>query len=369
MKQILLGFLLALTVSACQDKAQPAKPPTTPKDTIVTPKHYLHLVGTIKDLPITMDLNFFKPPKKWDWMLQEGYYTGSYYYDKYQEPIEVWQYQDTTGVIILSERYAYNEENRFVGNFENGIFKGKWYDGYRRFSFPFELRPDTSANAVPLEFMTYYDAFELFKGKEESPVAEFSIGALWPLFYKDEATTTFLQKEFLKILAPDSLAATVNAPKGYFLKAKQNYFRAYADAMREEEESLGENEEGYFPNYSEQQDMKVIWNEDGLLSIGALWYEYSGGAHGNYGSTYYTFDVKNKALLTEEAIFQQNFVEKVAQALKNSAERTYDSDSQDFSPLEDMALDALKPNGNFYVTGGGIGYNFVPYEVGPYALG
>lgn len=328
-----------------------------------TPKYYLHLRGTIKDLPVTMNLSYHNPPNAQN-SAATAYYHGSYYYDKYQEPIELHQAKDSSGVLILTEKYAYDEDNRFVGTLNGDTFSGKWYDGYRQFSFPFQLTIVKNED-VTFDYQSFSDTYKVFPEKEDSPLAEFGLSALWPRDYKNPDATAFLKKAIINMIADTSLTKSALTPEDYFDKAKTKYFKNYQEEIKTTEH------EGSPPvfNYGSDTDMSIVWNADDFLSIGVLNYEFTGGAHGNYGTIYHVLDIKNTKKLTEQDVFKPNFEKTIAKALLASAERTFDSDMNDYTPIDAISKEELKPNGNFFITGGGVGYNFVPYEVGPYAIG
>ncbi|MFT4973751.1 MAG: hypothetical protein ACI9XO_004449 [Paraglaciecola sp.] len=336
--------------------------PSPTKKEVITeaPKHYLHLKGTIKNLPITMDLNYYMSPESISSEVTKGYYAGSYYYDKYQEPIEILQAKDSAGVLTLTEKYSYDEDNRFVGKFDGNTFSGNWFDGYRKFSFPFELTI-VEDDVIAFDYYSYSDTYLFDKTDEESPLAQFSLSALWPKDYKYPEATAFLKREIMKIIALDTTLQDAVTPEEYFNLAKANYFKVYQKDMQQYDYGV--------TNYGRDVDLAVVWNADDMLSIGAMNYENTSGAHGNYGTTYHVLDVKSLTVLTEKDLFNPNFERTIAAALLKSAERTFDSDMNDYKPIDAINRKELKPNGNFFVTGGGIGYNFVPYEIASYALG
>lgn len=368
MRKLLYTFGCIALLFSCKNE-QPTSPmtsPPPPKTEVIkeAPKHYLHLKGTIKNLPITMDLNYHTPPESVTSEPLKGYFAGSYYYDKYQEPIEILQSKDSSGVLILTEKYSYDEDNRFIGKFDGNTFSGKWFDGYRQFSFPFELTV-VEDGVMAFDYYSYSDNYVFDTTDQESPVAEIGLSVLWPKDYKHPEATAFLKREIMNMIATDSAAKKAVTPEEYFNLAKANYFKNYQKEME-----LEAGEDGYAAyNYGQDTDLSIVWNGDEMLSIGALAYEYTGGAHGNYGTTYHVLDVKNAKVLTEKDVFQPNFEKTIAAALLKSAERTFDSDMNDYTPIDAINKNDLKPNGNFFVTGGGIGYNFVPYEIAPYALG
>lgn len=360
---------IALFFSCKNEKAAPSVSiPTkteieTPKPS-TAPQYYLHLKGTIQNLPVTMNLNYHKLANTGN-SDAKAFYQGSYYYDKYQEPIELHQTKDSSGVLILTEKYAYDEDNRFVGKLEGNTFSGKWFDGYRQFSFPFKLTVVGEDEAINFDYRSFSETYKLFPDKEKSPLAQFGLSALWPQDYKNPDATAFLKKSIMGILTDDSLAQNAVTPEDYFNQAKEKYFDNYRKDLEDVQVDGGFS--SY--NYGADTDLFIVWNAEDLLSIGATYYENTGGAHPNSGTIYHVLDVKNEKILTEEDVFKPNFEAIITKALLASAERTFDSDMNDYTPIDAISKKKLKPNGNFFVTGGGVGYNFVPYEIGSYAIG
>ncbi len=110
-----------------------------------------------------------------------------------------------------------------------------------------------------------------------------------------------------------------------------------------------------------------------LFSYGISRYVYMGGAHGLSTRNFYNFDLKTGKLLTEADIFTENYDEALKDLIKTRIveQSVEDSTMIPISNLEDTDywVDAIKPNGNFYITESSINYVFNPYEIAPYSLG
>jgi len=110
-----------------------------------------------------------------------------------------------------------------------------------------------------------------------------------------------------------------------------------------------------------------------LFSYGISRYVYMGGAHGLSTRNFFNFDLNTGKLLKEADIFTENYDEKIKELIKiRIVEQSLeDSTMIPISNLEDTDywVDAIKPNGNFYITESSINYVFNPYEIAPYSLG
>lgn len=114
-------------------------------------------------------------------------------------------------------------------------------------------------------------------------------------------------------------------------------------------------------------------NDENIFSYGINRYVFMGGAHGLNTINYLNFNVKTGKLITESDLFMKNFKTKLTELIKKRiVEQSKEDDS--LEPIKsldktDYWIDAIKPNGNFYITDESINYVFNPYEIGPYYLG
>ncbi|MBQ7943180.1 MAG: DUF3298 domain-containing protein [Lachnospiraceae bacterium] len=112
--------------------------------------------------------------------------------------------------------------------------------------------------------------------------------------------------------------------------------------------------------------------DDVIASFRALHSNYTGGAHGNYGYTGYTFDVETGELLTLDRViaddegFQAAAIQRILEVLEAEPYA-----SGVFSDYEATVRGAFAQDGflTWYLSQDGIVVTFDPYEVGPYAMG
>ena len=189
---------------------------------------------------------------------------------------------------------------------------------------------------------------------------------LLPAKNTEGSVFAFLRTQIIKQLRHDSLAANyANLQISDVQKtARDSFFKDYKEELKEEKPDTAEN---YSLNHAENSSMEVISNADGLLSLGFRAYNYSGGAHGNYGSQLMTYDVKNKKVVTLNDLFKPNYKAVLSAALLRSA-RQYLGIKPNES-LEGHLFEKPEPNDNFMVNKKGILFNYTPYEIASYAQG
>lgn len=363
-----LFFCFSLTLftsfMACKNTATSEKKDPSVSTPISDEKNhfYKHLKGTIGAFPVTMDL--VKMRDIYDGSPQlEGYYS----YEKYQQPLPIYGYLDATGNVRLEESGREGSTTIFQGKFDaNGSFSGTWTDTLKKIIYPFSLRETTEDGALSFDIFPFEDSIKLFSNANKSPQATYSMDVLLPAKNTEGSVFEFLRTQIIKQLRHDSLAGNyANLQISDVQKtARDSFFKGYKEQLKEETPDTAEN---YSLNYAENRRMEVISNADGLLSLGFRAYNYSGGAHGNYGSQLITYDVKNKKVVTLDDLFKPNYKAALSAALLRSA-RQYLGIKPSAS-LEGHLFAKPEPTDNFMVNKKGILFNYTPYEIASYAQG
>lgn len=116
-----------------------------------------------------------------------------------------------------------------------------------------------------------------------------------------------------------------------------------------------------------------LLSDEFIYSYGINRYVFMGGAHGLNTINYLNFNLKTGKQITEHDLFMKNTTKKLTELIKKRiVEQSKEDESlEPIKSLEktDYWTDAIKPNGNFYITDESLNYVFNPYEIGPYYLG
>lgn len=130
-------------------------------------------------------------------------------------------------------------------------------------------------------------------------------------------------------------------------------------------------EEGYLTSpYFLGTGYSVQVNNSDYLSLMINYNEYTGGAHGNYFSEAFTYDVKNEKVLSLNDLFLDGvdymtpLQENVLKAIENKRS-TSEYGDQLHSWYEGLEEELI----TFTLEAEGLGIHFQPYEIGPYAEG
>jgi hypothetical protein len=331
-------------VSCGKKTKQPTETSKIP-DPTKTAFYYLHLKGTVGTESVTMDL-----VKSGPWIFR-GYYT----YDKIGEPILLWGSPDADRV-FLYENTDRDEERLFSGKLDSlGHFTGKWRG--KGTSYPFDLKPDLQ-EVVPFDVLYAADSVDLFPGNPKTPNGQATNSIVWPAAGANEAIAAFIRNCITD-------GKPINDANKYILKDIDSFLVTYKVNEKDLDTTAGIPATA---NWAADADMKVVWNQYPLLVLEYFSYEFTGGAHGNYGAHYQVLDLEKKKILKPEDFLKPEYKTELIPELEKSFRKIYKMEDGD--RLETMLLTKeIVPNDNFLVTDKGIGFSYTPYEIGPYALG
>lgn len=331
---------------------------------------YYHLTGTVATLPVTMEL--FEVDYK---EVESQYFKGSYYYDKYGDPIAINGSLDEKGNLIINEQGSWQgSEHRFEGSWNpKSGFSGKWINGNNQQEHPFSLQ--ISYDGV-LELMSafYNNSLKAFPNWPVSPM--FTYESEW--VYPKAGTLPPQQQAFLEnALINGVLNNNTDNKKGPLVPALKDFYDELAEDFMQEMyslqagdfiDSLKLEKDGYAPEHVYSTGMQVYYNTDTLLTVGYTDYSYSGGAHGLYSTQVATYDIKGQRRLKTTDILHPGYEATVGDVLAQAFRTKYGLGEQE--TLNTILFDStILPNDNFGITPKGMFFIYAPYEIAPYAVG
>ncbi|MCH5717351.1 DUF3298 and DUF4163 domain-containing protein [Niabella hibiscisoli] len=123
----------------------------------------------------------------------------------------------------------------------------------------------------------------------------------------------------------------------------------------------------YFLNREYESIGNVIYNQNGYLVLSMYSYAYTGGAHGNYGTSMYCFDATSQKQLSLQDLLSIDSTT-MQQLLEQNYRKQYAVPAP--TPLNTrLFVKRLEPNDNFYFSPKGLGFSYSPYEIASYADG
>lgn len=134
---------------------------------------------------------------------------------------------------------------------------------------------------------------------------------------------------------------------------------------------MAEEDEGTLFGFNEAIDrsQRVLIADDTLLTVATTDYVYSGGAHGNYGIFYQSFDRRSGEMLRlDMAALSVPERRRLALALKVAALDMFGK-SPDEELEGELFVKTIPLTDNVGRVPGGWLFGYVPYEIGPYSAG
>lgn len=125
---------------------------------------------------------------------------------------------------------------------------------------------------------------------------------------------------------------------------------------------------GYYA-YSIFHSLEPVCVDDRIVSFVERNSEYTGGAHGFYGSTGITFDAQNGTVLEWKDLLrdEEGFCRKAEAYLVEKLSADYAKGL--FPDYEETLAQMWESGPNWYLDASGMTFIFNPYELGPYAMG
>ena len=140
------------------------------------------------------------------------------------------------------------------------------------------------------------------------------------------------------------------------------YFRSYLEFINEFPDAYGA--------WEVNVESKVSYHSDSTLSISVNWMNYLGGAHPNYGQDYLNFELGKGKFLSREQLVKD---EKKLLVLAEQKFREFHEVDKGMTLEEDGRF--FLPETGFFLANS-MGFEgdkfkivYIPYEIGPYALG
>ncbi|GAB3236152.1 hypothetical protein GCM10027346_26540 [Hymenobacter seoulensis] len=120
--------------------------------------------------------------------------------------------------------------------------------------------------------------------------------------------------------------------------------------------------------YEQSSNTYVLWNDGNLLSLGYFGYDFSGGAHGMYGTYVRSYDTRTGRGLGYDDIFREGTKKQLEAVIGRYARPALGL--QPNEPLStELTTNTLPVTRNVYLTSGGAVFVYLPFEVASFDQG
>ncbi|WP_052496204.1 DUF3298 and DUF4163 domain-containing protein [Pedobacter lusitanus] len=316
---------------------------------------YKRFQGIIGDRNVTINLN--KIGKN---------FTGTYDYNGVQVNLVTDKIINQDSIILIENGLAdhYTEDVIPGGKaklhlkWTGTVFSGIRVDGKEKSSI--RLEESYPEGSYAFKIATYADSAKAYPAKKESPQASVKYEYLMSAGTKPEEQ--WLDKQVKKTM-------DLQKPAASWATAIKNdadtYLKGYKAEIREMK--IEADEPSATLNYYRGQTLSIHYNDNGFAVIKHLIDSYSGGAHGNYATTLYCFDVKNQKHLTLADVLKIDSV-----SLQKLVEKNFRI-QYNVKPAEELTTQLfenhLAANKNFFFDKTGVSFLYNPYEVASFAQG
>lgn len=316
---------------------------------------YKRYSGTVAGQPVVVQLHSFN-----------GVISGSYQYNSKGQVIELnMDGEKTAGGItwftenVSGEAEHGGEPDYWSVTMGDKEISGDWINGGHDKRYPIRLKEDYPAGSVRLWAGHMADSARLREGKAV-PQAIASYNYLLPA----DAAQEFLTMQLSKILRAE---ASNSADLDAVLRARTNkYFAQYRQENALQPGEQDDTDILFTLNYESDESMDVIYNDNQWLVIENTVYEYTGGAHGYYSSSYTNLDMQEHQewtitnMITDSAALRP---------MLNDAAIAYFKLKPGEGMEQRMLVDEVPPTDNVYLTATGLTFVYNPYEIASYADG
>lgn len=182
-------------------------------------------------------------------------------------------------------------------------------------------------------------------------------------------------KTYSKITYPYFLDEDENTGINTFLlyhftkENKLSSFKELADYFVKQQDSVEVDSFESTRNWSQEISIKVEYQNYPIISLSNTWYEFTGGAHGNYGVSYINYNCKTHDIIELSDLFNQdqmNELTKIGEQIFRKNEGLVDTDTYENYFFENRIF--VLPN-NFSIQKDGLLFQYGIYEIKPYVDG
>jgi Protein of unknown function (DUF3298)/Deacetylase PdaC len=318
---------------------------------------YRQFTGTIDKYPIVLHLH-----KAGD------SYSGFYYYEKTQRPFRLSGTQKDTSVVPGQIRLAAyipgNEstDETLILSITGNTLSGTWRKDEQSKALSI-TGIETKKDSLSFDMIYVDGTQELKPSLENSPSASYTAATIWP--HELSPAGTYIRRLINGLFGHKNSSEDIGR---FLLKQKTDFM----DGYRKDNQDVADSEVASFPSsYSleEDQDILILYRSAGLLTLANTNYSYTGGAHGNYGTTYSTIDLGARKEVTLADVITVGGKKPLGALLEKFFRKDFKLSAGQALSEAGLFEDKIAPTENFFLTGKGIGFGYQPYEIGPYAMG
>lgn len=229
----------------------------------------------------------------------------------------------------------------------------------------FNLKQSTDTTFTAFDYVFAEGKASMPPKAESESVAEYFAAAIWP---KASLRQPFVKTVKTTVNKELGNKGAVQDPGKILVISKNKFITSWKADMAKlspkEAKEMG-------PSNTQQVEDKVevMYEDARVLTLAHYNYVYSGGAHGNYGTSVINIDKRTGAILKLKDVLTDEGIKAMPKILEAVIRQQYGFDKS--KSLEDngVFVKTIEPSDNFYIANGNLGFLYMPYALMAYVYG
>ncbi len=221
-----------------------------------------------------------------------------------------------------------------------------------------ETEVSLQSDTIPYNRVTYSDTLSADLTKSDAPVAR--IEETWVVPQSgDESLDDLIFRSIAGKTVFEAGSLELTTPEDAFQENKEWFFSDFKEVYAGFQQLMG---------YGSETNMYVALNDGKWFTVSISNFIFTGGAHGNYGTTYLTVDVENRKKLEVEDVFKPGYEQMLVSLLEKKVREHFERGPD--APLDEFLFENKIPiTDNFGLLEEGIIFDYPPYEIAAYVVG
>ena len=294
-------------------------------------------------------------------------YGGYIWFDQNQWPMSIYSAEQVakTDSINISSGSGPVSLN-LTGVFGNESFNGislLQKEGNVSTKATFRLQVSSEKMLIPFDYFFVHGSAKLLPEIKNASDCDYLSATIWPTGNTiiDEA----LKKQIQQML--NIPPAVIDIVK--WMAIEKNKF---LNSWKKENSKLSPKEAsemGLSLSVQEENRVMIMYENERYITLAHYSFSFTGGAHGNYGTTLSTLNKQSAKKLQLSDVVNAAGIKVLPELLEQVARLQYGIKNN--KPLDQnyFLVKKIIPTENFYVTATGIGFLYAPYEIKSFADG
>lgn len=289
---------------------------------------------------------------------------AEYYYARIGRNISLYQITDTNQPVdILTFIEHPHEADGRTAKWQVKVFadsiRGKWLSKSGDRTYDVLLSESYNETVQRFGVVELHDSVR-FIDSLPTPAADFKYSVLLPIGNSNK--DSFTRSVIARAMHCDS--ARHQNLSDCLQSLKNNYFSQYRELNSDLDAEFAHSP---LNNWSQDAGFSVVYNENDFVVLDNHYYEYTGGAHGNYSSTYINIDRQRMQVLSLPDVLLPD-TSGLLELLEVQARVHFGLNEKQVLSAR-MFNDDLHIPENFYIGSKGITFVYGLYEIASYADG